>query len=73
MGFIFELLIEFVLWIVWALIWWLLMFPVAILLALPVILVLAAFRRPGYRRAVLEMVRQVIRFWRDNGIFAVSF
>ena len=60
-GFIVECLIS--------LFWWFILFPVVWLVSLPVILVMALFRRERYSVAVTSMVATVHCAWRDWGLF----
>jgi len=60
LGFIVECLIS--------LIWWFILFPVAWLVSLPFILMIALFRRERYSVAVTSMLTSVHCFWRDWGL-----
>jgi hypothetical protein len=50
---------------VMTILWWFILFPVACLVSLPFILVLALFRRGKYGIAVVDMFTSIHRFWRD--------
>jgi len=60
-GFILECLIS--------LFWWIILFPVVWLVSLPIILIIALFRRGSYSFAVTSMLTSVHCFWCDWGLF----
>jgi len=49
--------------------WWVLLFPVVCLLALPVVLAAALFRRGRYWASVKGMLSGVCGLWADWGLF----
>ena len=55
-----------------ALCWWIILFPVVWLVCLPFILVIALFRRERYDIAVTNMLASVDCFWREWGLFFTS-
>ena len=64
---IFGFLIE----CLFALLWWIILFPVVWLLALPFVLILALFGGRPYSLAVIEMLVSVHCFWKKWGIMIV--
>ena len=51
-----------------SLLWWILLFPVVWLVALPFILLIALFRRERYRFAVTDMLASVHDCWKEWGL-----
>ena len=47
--------------------WWLVLFPLVLLVSLPFILVRAACQKPAYGLAVTNMVAAVYMFWQEWG------
>jgi hypothetical protein len=64
-----EAVFGFVIALVLGVLWWLLLFPVVVLLALPPALVLAVFRRGGYWANVGSLLQRVHEFWERWGLF----
>ena len=52
-----------------SLFWWFILFPVVWLVSLPLILIVALFRRERYGSAVTSMLETVHGAWRDYGHF----
>jgi hypothetical protein len=48
---------------------WIVLFPVALILATPLILVAAAFQRDSYLSALGRMYTGVAAFWQRQGFF----
>jgi hypothetical protein len=68
----FQAIIEFtsgvIVYLVFAFLWWIILFPVVWLVSLPFILVFAPVRREPYHVAVIDMFTSVHHFWRDYGL-----
>jgi len=48
--------------------WWLILYPVVLIVSLPFVLILAAFCRQPYWRAVGNMLATVNDFWRETAL-----
>ncbi len=57
--------------LLFALFWWIILFPVVWIVSLPFILVLALFRRERYPFAVTDMLASVHCFWVEWGIMMI--
>ncbi len=67
MYFIAEIVFSFLL----SLLWWVLLYPVVLLVSTPFILILALFQKRPYRLAVAEMFQRVGCFWKEWGVLIV--
>jgi hypothetical protein len=63
---ILEFVWEYIAFSVLKFFWWLILFPVVWLVSLPIILMIAAFRRGSYWISVRNMLESVNVFWRDT-------
>lgn len=62
---------EFLFELIFAFLWWGVLFPAVWVLSAPVVLVLALFDKTSYMHAVGSRFRTVTKFWADWGIVIV--